>query len=56
MRYKTPFPVGVKLPEISVPDSKLSDLKLEPGASSLDILKRFESHPPQLWRGDVICM
>ena len=41
MRYKTPFPVGVKLPEISVPDSKLHDLELEPGASSLDILKQL---------------
>ena len=41
MRYKNPFPVGVKLPEISVPDSTLKSLGLEHGSSSLDILKQL---------------
>ena len=41
MRYKNPFPVGVKLPEISVPDETLNSLGLEHGSSSLDILKQL---------------
>ena len=41
MRYKNPFPVGVKLPEISVPDETLNSLGLQHGSSSLDILKQL---------------
>ena len=41
MRYKNPFPVGVKLPEISVPDVTLDSLGLKHGSSSLDILKQL---------------
>lgn len=41
MRYKNPFPVGVKLPEISVPDDTLKSLGLKHGSSSLEILKQL---------------
>jgi len=41
MRYKNPFPVGVKLPEISVPDDTLESLGLKHGSSSLEILKQL---------------
>jgi DNA polymerase-3 subunit alpha len=41
MRYKNPFPVGVKLPEISVPDKTLESLGLKHGSSSLEILKQL---------------
>ena len=41
MRYKNPFPVGVKLPEIVVSDQTLLELGLSHGSSSLDILKEL---------------
>ena len=41
MRYKNPFPVGVKLPEIVVPDDTLESLGLKHGSSSLEILKQL---------------
>jgi len=41
MRYENPFPVGVKLPEISVPESTLQSLGLNADSSSLDILKQL---------------
>jgi len=41
MRYKNPFPVGVKLPEIIVPDDTLESLGLKHGDSSLEILKQL---------------
>jgi len=41
MRYKNPFPVGVKLPEIVVSDKVLSELGLSHGSSSLSILKEL---------------
>lgn len=41
MRYKNPFPVGVKLPEIIVPDDTLESLGLKHGSSSLEILKQL---------------
>ena len=41
MRYKNPFPVGVKLPEIVVPDKTLLMLGLSHGSSSLEILKEL---------------
>mgnify|MGYP001027004996 CR=1 FL=1 len=41
MRYENPFPVGVKLPEISVPDNTLESLGLKNGSSSLEILKQL---------------
>lgn len=41
MRYKNPFPVGVKLPEIIVPDDTLENLGLKHGSSSLEILKQL---------------
>ena len=41
MRYKNPFPVGVKLPEISVPDDTLESLGLKNGSSILEILKQL---------------
>jgi DNA polymerase-3 subunit alpha len=41
MNYQTPFPVGVKLPEIEVPDKTLKDLDLDSNASSFDILKQL---------------
>lgn len=41
MRYKNPFPVGVKLPEISVPKNTLDSLGLGSDADSLEILKQL---------------
>ncbi|NVM34363.1 MAG: hypothetical protein HWN81_02130, partial [Candidatus Lokiarchaeota archaeon] len=41
MRYKNPFPVGVKLPEINVSDDTLVSLGLGRDSSSLDILKEL---------------
>ena len=41
MRYKTPFPPGVKLPEIDVPEQTLLDLNLEVDADSFEILKQL---------------
>jgi len=41
MRYKNPFPAGVKLPEIVVPDDTLESLGLKHGSSSLEILKQL---------------
>lgn len=38
MTYKNPFPAGVKLPEISVPDKTLENLGLGLNSSSKDIL------------------
>lgn len=38
MRYKNPFPAGVKLPEIVVPKSILDELGLEEGSSNKEIL------------------
>ena len=41
MRYKNPFPVGVKLPEISVPKDTLESIGLNADSSSLEILKQL---------------
>jgi len=41
MRYKNPFPAGVKLPEIVVQDDTLESLGLKHGSSSLEILKQL---------------
>lgn len=41
MNYKNPFPAGVKLPEIEVPTSTLSELGLESDATSFEILKQL---------------
>jgi DNA polymerase III subunit alpha len=38
MRYKNPFPAGVKLPEIVIPKDILDELGLEEGSSNRDIL------------------
>ncbi len=38
MRYKNPFPAGVKLPEIVIPKSILDELSLQEGSSNKDIL------------------
>ncbi len=38
MRYKNPFPAGVKLPEISIPDKTLRSLGLGDGSSNKQIL------------------
>src|SRR5210317_2457457 len=38
MRYKNPFPAGVKLPEIVVPKEILDELGLEEGSSNKEIL------------------
>ena len=38
MRYKNPFPAGVKLPEISIPDTTLRSLGLGDGSSNKQIL------------------
>ena len=38
MRYKNPFPAGVKLPEIVVPKHTLDELGLEEGSSNKEIL------------------
>ena len=39
MRYKTPFVEGVKLPKIHLENEELEELGLNPGASSVDILR-----------------
>jgi DNA polymerase-3 subunit alpha len=41
MRYKNPFPVGVKLPEISVAEKTLNEIGLNSDSSSLEILKQL---------------
>jgi len=41
MRYKNPFPVGVKLPEISVSEEVLNSLGLNSKSDSFDILKQL---------------
>ena len=38
MRYKNPFPAGVKLPEIVVPKEILDELGLEEGSPNKEIL------------------
>ncbi len=41
MRYTTPFPVGVKLPEIKIPERDLLNLSLAADSSSYDILTQL---------------